>query len=653
MTTSSLVNAQEISWFRMTQIDGRLTSRYFGDEVKTEQGSESSERQRQFNIRQELFINTRSYIYHPNLLDLHLSGGPIYESSSLNINDDKTDQSAKLYSIVARANILQEKPYRSALFYERLNPTLQVGFGETAISTNTRHGLELSLSEVVTPIPINIEWSQSNNKTSGTNRIINDRVNRLSLRSSRTLGQLGSSTLRAFSTRQESLSGNPNQPIQSARLQSDGLDLHTRLRFGANNKHELNNTLSFSRESVAINLGAVPDRSDFRFSTDIRSQLSKQMRSFTSLSHTSNSQGTLDTTTNRLAASLDYQPNENLFTRAGLRGNQSTSDQISTELFGVNGLIRYDHKLPIGVATLSYATSYDRQSQESINNRFDIIDESIIFNGLTPIALSKTRVFNNSIVISNTSRSQVFIEGLDYALSVVGLTTRIERLSGGNILNGEQVLVDYAVNAGGTFRSTQMDQTFSARWRLSNYIEAGYQYSSSRPELTSGFAGFQLNRFKSHLLTLRGEYPLLNILDLRMGGNIEHESRIATADSFERETGELYIQTSLPFFTAANLRVGLRRTLLSHDDTQNDSDLRAIDIRFGSRHKYGIHVSLDASYEEDLQKTRSRRRFNSALRARGGFRKFRIEGELAYVKEQQGNFDRSRLHGQLTMTREF
>ncbi len=637
----------------MTDISGQLTSRYFGDNVTTTRAGGSANRQRQIDIRQELLINTRSYVYHPNFVDLSVSGGPMLESSSFQINSDKTDQSAKLFSLVARADILKEKPYRGAVFFERLNPSLQVGFGETALSNNTRYGLEFSLLESASPIPIHIDMSQSKMETKGTTRIVDNQIDRLNLRASRTLGTLGSTTLRAFSTRQKSRSGNPTLPIQSTRLNSDGLELETRLRFGKNQRHELHNSITLSRDSVDLEQGMVPDRGDFRVLVDFRSRLSKYLHSFSSLNHTTSSQGDLDTTTSRFATRLSYRPDKRLFSSAGLRGEHSTSSRISTQLLGANGSVRYEHELPLGVGSFRYAASHDRLSQDSASNSLEIVDEAVVLSGLAPIALSKTRVLGGSVVISNTSRSQTFVEGFDYLLSVVGLQTRIERLSGGSILDGEQILADYSVDSGGTFTSVQTDQSFSVQWRLTKNFETGYQYTSSSPQIKSGFTTSPLNNSHSNLLSARAEYPLRGPLDMRIGGNIEHESRTATVDSFKRDTGELYMQTALPFFSAANLRIGLRRTLLNHNDPQSDSDSRALDIRFNSRHRYGINMSLDGGYEEDVRNVTPQRRIHGTLRARGGFRKFTVDGELSYVKEQQGSFDRSRLNGQLTIRRMF
>ncbi len=650
---NALVFAQEIAWFRLTDFDGHLTSRYLGNLVQTSRSGSSTGRQRQLDTRQELVLNTRSYVYHPKLLDLSLSAGPVWESSRFELNSDITQRSAVMFGFHARAAILKEKPYRGALSFERRNPALQVGLGETAISTVTKHGLEFDLVGPATPIPFHVDLSRSTNETDGTNRMIDEQIDRLNFRATRAIGDLGSSSLRAYSTRHESISGNPNSAIQSSRLRSDGVDVHTRLQFGKNRKHELNNTILLSRESIVLERGVVPDREDYRFSVDFRSRLGKHLRGFASLNHATNTQGNLDTNTDHVAASLTYRPIETLFGSVGIRGDRSASSRLATELYGIDGSIRYDRDLPIGKATLSYAASHDRRSQVSDNNRVDVVSESVTFSGLGPVTLTRTRVLDGSVVVSNASRSQIFVPGLDYELSVVGLDTRIQRLSGGDILDGDEVLVDYSIDGGGTYRSARMSQNVAARWRISKHFEAGYRYSSSRQEITSGAAGFPLDEFDNHLFSARGEYPLYDNLGLRLGGSIERQIRDATLDSFERDTGELYLETALPFFSAANLRIGLRRTLLKHEDAQGDADLRAVDVRFASRHRYGINVSLDGGFEEDVQGASPRRRMHGALRVRGGFRRVRVVGEFAYVEERQGDFDRSRLHGQVSVRRDF
>jgi len=92
-------------------------------------------------------------------------------------------------------------------------------------------------------------------------------------------------------------------------------------------------------------------------------------------------------------------------------------------------------------------------------------------------------------------------------VSVVGLQTRLQRLVGGNLLDGQDVLVDYAFDVGGTFALKQTDQTLNVDWSLGNTLSLYFRYLDSAPRLASGAPTTPLNAVQSMLYGLRADGP--------------------------------------------------------------------------------------------------------------------------------------------------
>jgi hypothetical protein len=651
--------AQEIAPFRITAVEGYNTVRYVRDELVTaEPGSGATpgirSRQGQSEFREELFVMTHSYVYHPNLLSLDIGGGPILQRGTFMSDAEQTQARGALYNFTSRATFLRDKPYQGSVFFEHLNPTVNVAPAQVITQENTRYGAEFSLLAPVTPVPLHLEATRSHFQGSGIDRVIDDQIDRLDLRASRSYGALGSTQVQYQATQQRSMSGSPNLPIQASNSSNQALSVDSRFQFGEARQYDLINLITLNTQAYSLQgQNSIPDRRDGRMFLDLRGRHSKELQSFGSYNYSSSDQGELSSIVNSAAAGLNYTPRPEFAAGVGVHGDENQTKQLTTSSHGADGSLRYQIALPLGVAQMSYALRYDQREQRAIAAQTSVIGERITLTGTTFVALGHQHVSAGSVVVNNATRTQSFVEGSDYVLGLVGAETRLQRLIGGAIVDGQDLLVDYSYDVGGTFAYTQADQTLYLNWGLKSYVNAYFRYVDSEPHLSSGTPSFPLNIVHSSLYGVRADVPLKLPMDLMLGGSLERENRRETIAPYRREAAELYAQAEDPFFGAGNIRVATRRNRVDYENSTQNVNLLGYDLRYGARFWLGVDLSANASYEYDNGALIPRRRMITSVKAQWQYRKLNLGFDLGRTLETQGEFKRSRTLAQALARRDF
>jgi len=653
-----MCRAQEITPFRLTGVEGYATMRYLRDTFVTEQpaaggAAGSRSRQSQGDMREEVFIMTHSYAYHPNLVSMDIGGGPILQRGTFTTDAGDTGSQGMLYNLTGRATILRDKPYRGSLFYEHLNPTLSIAPGQVLTQENNRYGFDFSLLAPVTPVPLHLDASRSHFRGSGADRIIDDQIDRFDLRASRSYGTFGSTQLQYQVTRQESMSGSPNAPIQATTSNGQGLNLDSRFQFGSARQYDLLNLVTINTQNYTLTQGALPERKDVRVLLDLRGRHSDKLHTFGFYNYSGSNQGDLASTHNSMTAGMSYWPNKELATTLSLRADDNQTRQFAATSRGIDGSARYQRPLLAGVGQASYAFRYDQRGQQATANQTSVIGEPITLTGTTSSTLAHQRVTAGSVLVSNTGRTQTFVEDRDYTLTVVGLDTRVQRLIGGNIVDGQDVLVDYSYDVGGTYSYTQADQTLNVNWGYRNYVNVYFRRFDAAPHLTSGAPLFPLNTVRSNLYGARADFPFKLGFELTIGGGFERENRSETIAPYRRTANDLYLQTEDPVFRTGNIRISTRHTKVDYENSVQNVNLTGYDFRYWSRLWFGLEVSADASYELDTGSPVPRRRIADSLKAKWRYRKASLTMDFGRTRESQGEFERTRTLAQILARRDF
>lgn len=645
--------AEEIQPYQLTGVDGYVALQYLQDEQTTDQPGTTRSRQSQSVFRTEIFAMTHGYVYHPNLMTLDLGGGPILHSQTFAGDTGKEQARGGLYNFAARATLLRDKPYTGSLFFSHLNPTVSIAPGQVLTQENTRYGFDFSLLAAASPVPLQAGFTRSHTQGQGADRLVDDRIDQFNLSASRSYGALGSTQFQYQTSRQTSQSGSQNLAIQSSAANNQAFNLDTRLQFGDNRQYDLANVVSFNKQDYTLDSGNFPVLTDGRFTLDLRARHSDKLQSYGFYNYGHSNQGDLDSVTHAASAGLNYWPMTGLETSLGIRGDSNDTLQFTARSHGIDGSVRYERPLPLGAVQVGYGVRYDGRRQQSQASQTSVIGERVTLIGVAWVALVHPYVVAGTPVATNAGRTQTFVAGVDYVLTVVGTQTRLQRLIGGNILDGEQVLVDYAYDVGGTYAYNQLDQTFNLNWNLSNNINAYFRHVTSTPRLASGLPTFPLNEVNSSTAGLQSNLPFSVGLPLTVGGGIEYEDRRETVAPYRRLAEDLYLQTEEPLPGLGNFRASLRRSRIDYGVAAQNSDLRGYELRYWSRHWFGVDLTAALSGQRDDAGLIPLHRVDGSIGLQWKERKLTLTSSLVHTRENQAGVELKRTTFQFLAKREF
>ena len=655
----SFTGAQEITPFKLVGVEGYNNLRYLQNQFSSTQPSAGTATGTAANFgqsefREELFVMTHSYVYHPNLLSLDIGIGSILQNSNFYTDSDEAKSDSMLYNFSARAKLLRDKPFQATLFYEHLNPTLNVAPGQVMTQQNTRYGADFEWLVPEIQVPLFIDFSRAHMQGSGSERVVDDQHDRFNVRASRNFGALGSTQAQYHLSQQTSLSGSNSLPIQGSTSRDQDLSIDSRFQFGPQREYNVNNLISLTSQSYTLmGSASVPERKEARFFLDMRGRSSNELQSFASINRNSNDQGELSASQTALAAGATYSPSSEWVVGTSARTETLQTPQLNANSRSLDGSVRFQQKLPLGVMEASYVQRHEQHQQEAIASETRITGERLTLAGNAYAALAQLHVSNASLVISTVTRSQSFVEGSDYLLTLVGSETRVQRLIGGTIFDGQELIADYVYDLGGTFSYNKIDQTLNLNWAIGSYVSSYARLLNSAPRLGSGLPSFPLNAVRSNVYGLRVDVPVRSRVEVLLGANIERENRRETVSSYRRETEEFYAQIEDPFFGNGQFRLSARRIRIMYDNSLQDVDLHGYGFHYGTRLQLGPELSVNLNAETDIGGAFERRRIVAALKAYWSFRKLKLWFDFGRTVEIQGVFKRTPVVLQLQVRREF
>lgn len=661
------VETPDIAPFRMTGIEGYALGRYWRDDTDTATdpgtGTQPTFNSRQIltNLSGDFFVMTHSYVYHPNLLLLDLGAGPVLYRQSYSANGNDTTSNRATYNLSARATFLRDKPYRGGLFYERTNDSYPVGPSQSLLTENTRYGFDASVLAPVTPVPIQLDGTHNRSQGKGTEQIIDERVDDLNLRAEREWGGLGKSFFRYQGIQDDSMSGSVGLPIQSTRSKTNRVELNTDLHFGGRKEYDLNNAVSLYTLEQSGTQGTIVDMRQLRFDVNLRARPNEALQTrarYQFDGQDQNTQSGSDQTTriNILDAGVTYQANPNLSATLDAIATFTRSTPYTANQTGSSGSVNYRHALPLGEIGASYSFNYLRRDQNATESMAQMIGERITLSGTTWVNLRRPQIILSTVVVSNLTRTQTYAEGRDYALQVIGLATQIQRLVGGAIVDGQEVLVDYDYDTGGTYALRELDNSVELRWNYQNFFSVYARYFDAAPHVISGTPTSPLNPTTSSIYGTRADVPF-NLLaqQATVGGFAEWEDRREAIAPYRRTTFNGYAETTLPMIARGGIRLGVQQQNTRYDFTPDQNvDEITYNLRLWARFRNGLDLSLDATRTRDTGSPQVTREYTNAVaKASWRVRRFLLTAYLARTKESQGATEQTHTRAQIDLRRDF
>jgi len=623
--------AADFKAFQFIDYDAWFEYRHTLDEYVDSNNGAETYRQKQRTNEEELFIMTRSFILHPNFINMDIGGGVNLVQDMFQNSNVSTEYSDELFNFDFRANILQKKPHPLTFYYKLTHPSELAGVSERLQQTSSITGFEASLLQPLVPFRLNISASQQDLKGSNTSRIVDDESDRYEIKLSKIFTQDYSTRFSYSEEYRTNRSGNLSSEIVDSINDIRTFTYGSEWQFGNNKQFRYFDFASSIKQEGPVN------RDEVRFTPNLHWKISNKLNSTFGYNYIESMQNQLSMTHHFFNTRLNYNHSDSTHMNAGIRYQEDRMDGSLMNTNSIDGAIRFKRILPIGTLSLRMATKLDINDRDTQTNEVDIIGEQVTLTGLTPVALSRDFIVDSSIVVMNLARTQTYIPMLDYRVIVIGSQTEIQRLSGSNIGDPETVLVDYSYEVGEDVSYQALTQDYQALLKVNQHVEFLVRFHTLDHTVESGDPSL-LNDKESFIYGVKLEYPVTKIMEI--GAGAEHESHDEDISPFERDNANAWFQLALP--AASRLRLALNLSKVDYENSIEDVDLEGISMLFRSRPFSHTLITLEARSEKETGGSVPREIESIRLNAQWQLYQVTLSAEANYSFEKTGDIERDR-----------
>jgi len=625
----------DITPFRLVDVEGSLSTRYNLDDYEQTSANGDKTYQTRPTFEEEISVLTSSYAYHPSLLNMELGGGLLFLQQDFDSDQGKNNSKESLYNLTAHLNFLDEKPYPLKLFYDRSNPSVTTSLSGRFLVENTRYGMSAALLEPFAPLTLNMEVFRFESDGAGFGTSIDQTTDQASIRAYKSYAGGNNIRVSYLWTEADSRSGSPGLPIQQTVTTTKTTDASALNVFGANKQLRLNQLFTYTSQTLGPQRSSSSELDDLRYSYDMRWTHTEKVQSFYQFGLQESDRSEVKTTNRNAIAGASYDKKKGLRGNIDIHGREEDQDStdFNRKVYGTLGVVGYTRDILYGSMNLGASMRFDETDQSTGGTDIvQVFDENVTLTGTTPVALQNDFIITSTLVVTNQANTQTFIEGLDYGIRVIGTVTEIQRLIGGNILDGQIVLVDYEYRSGGDVKFTTFNQNYFSNFKMFRFHDVFARYRKLDQSVRNGQPTTPLNDIENILVGARVEYPLLS--GWLIGAEANYEDQDEDISPFTRKLYKAHVEVMLP--RATRLRISGRREFVDNENSPEDVDISQVIVRLSSRPWLRTVVTVDGDYEKDTGGTQNRRRQAATLGLLWRYRRLQFSVHAEHINNKQG-----------------
>jgi hypothetical protein len=637
-------NVQDIAPFGLLNVDTRFDARYIFDEREraSEFGTDSFESRTTWE--EEFFVMTESFVYHPGFLNMELGGGPLlvqqqYESG---VGDAKANDT--LLNVIARLNFLELKSYPFSLYYERSHPSITTSLSGRFLTQSDRYGFISRIAEPWKSASIDIDLSRQQTEGSDLGSIVDNDVENSVVTLMQGLSNGQWIEFKHQHSVQDSRSGSTGLPVRESTIAFDHSTIRAHNLFGDKQQLKIDQTLR--RFDQDVDSGTVRNTVTSEYFGRAFWDHSERARSRLIYRYSDIDRDDSQSTMQDVELGTAYEISEEL--RYDLAVGHEAEEQrgFTRDQTGAKGVVYFSQDSAIGRINVAASVEQQRTDQKSEVSSIEVFDEALVLNGTTPMDLANDFVDAVSVVVSNATRTQTFVEGLDYRLVIIGATTSVQRLVGSNIADGETVLVDYRFQTSGTANFDSLSSSLSVNLAFLKAFNAFARLNTRETDIRDGAFTTPINDADIFEVGLSANYPAFR--GLTIGGEVRHTDQREDISPFVRDSADIFVTTSL----RGRLRLRVSGGVLKVDYERSDEDVDQSFVRLGlaGRVWRRLQFSVDSAYLKDTGGSLARDQFQHRVTVQWAYRQVRFDVRAILSDESLGTTERtsSQISAQLT-----
>jgi hypothetical protein len=630
---AALAQPLDVRLFALLDVGGFFRVNYAFSDLENVSSSSASSSARQSTWEEELSLSAQAYVYHPGFLTIGVSGGPLLIQRETSDETLLVSGNETLFNFAARLDFLRLKPYPFATFFSRSHPAATSSLSTRLITQRDEYGMEGFFFPDL-PFQVRYRVSRTDREGSDFGTVIDDVIDLAEVRLHAVYRDGDKLDMYLDQSTRASASGSAGVPIQRTVTNRSNFRINARNKFGEKRPFSLQQNVQ----------RVVNDRDTAETKTETRSYTASGQYSFIESLRASmavNATNTLrvgaDTKVRGAQAAVNHTLN-NRFTYgmdARRQAIRQTSFVRDTTAFGGN----FSYRQPTSFGSFSFGANAgsERTDQESSADTVLVFDEPVTLVGTAAVELRNEFVVPSSVVVTNTAGTQVFTEGIDYRLVIVGSVTSIQRFVDGAIFDGQTVLVDYEYQTSGTakFDMTTAGATLSANFF--GFLSAYARYNTYELDVLEGDLTTPTND-RDYFEVGIGANTKVGTWDV--GGNATYSESDEEISPATREA--IGISASTRIFLRLNFSISAGFTQVDLQNSPEDSDRTDVRIGLGGPVGRGANFRLDSVYTEDSGGSLPRKDLTHLFKFGWRYRSVMFEFTARHADNELGDSRRGR-----------
>ena len=638
-------NTAEIAAFRLTDTSGHLGLRYRYDGDVTEQSPSSVDSKKRSVFEEEVYLQTDSYVYHPNMLKINLGASILLSQESLQTALGKTEREDSLYNVNANLMFLEKKPYPVTLFYNKSHPSVALNVTDVFVQENEKYGMNFSYRDPVSPVSMNFEAYNQNNTGNSFTQVVDDRNSYRSLSTNTRLNNGGDIQLSHKENEQDSRSGTKSLTIKPFNIKTKTTDLNSRIFLGEKRNANLNFIASYTTQEKDRDL------KELRLAPSLTWKHSDIFNSYYRYSFLDRKLSGYENSDNSGAAGLRYQWNKNLYINSEIHSSNTEATGLQLNKYGASGSLTYKRQLDIGLLQFNFGMNYDDYDRVT-SGSVQVANSNYTLSGTTPVTLAHNYIDTSTIVVRRTDTNELLTKGAanDYIVVVISNKTQIQKVNPALPTN-LNVLVSYQYNAGGSATYESIGQNYQTSLQFNKNIMAYLNYRDNRQNLKSGSPTLPLNSSDTVSYGFRVDYPFQTDIDWTVGGEVLAEKHNENVSSYNKSSWDIFTHVALPL--SSNLHLSMRQLRVDNLYSSEDVELIGYLVRLKSNPIEHFTVIFQYSNEKNSGGSLSRHNQDMSLSGQWRIRKLLLEFGARNIVDKYGLIEQDRTIFNITLKRDF
>jgi hypothetical protein len=620
----------DIKPFGLLDVSGHVRAGYLFDDRERGASLEKSFEQ-QSSWEEEIFVLTRSFIYHPGFLNMDLGGGPVLVQQQFDTNVDSATNNDVLFNFLGRLNLLELKTYPVSLYYERTHPSVTTSRSGRFLVQNDVYGVTGHISGLLRDrTSARYAITRRESAGSGLGSVVDSTVETKTFGLDSRYRTSDNIEFRFDKLDQESASGSAGLPIVRSELDQTIAEIRANNVFGATEQFRVSQRLRrMEQENLTTLTSTLDDRT---YNGNLQWQYNSDGRVFFNLRDAASKRDSIRQDFTDLELGASEQLTERTFARALVAHSAVDQTGFTRDRNSVRGAAEYSRETGFGGIGISGSVRAERNDQESTADEIGVFDEPLLLVGTTPVDLRNEFVVPGSVVVRNADRTQTYVEGLDYRLITTGTVTSVQRLVNSSITDGETVLVDYSYSTSGTAEYDTFGSGIAFRADFLQNFRAHVRYDWQDTSIREGELTNPLNDGEILEFGIGASNQFLD--GWTLDAQYRHLQQDLETSPFVSDQLDASVTTSLGGTMALTLAAGLIET----DYENSDEDISQVSYRVGLRGRIlrRSYLAYDAFLLDDTGGSLPRKQFRHRLHFQWSYRQMRFDLRATLSDDELG-----------------